>query len=294
MNNNKKSFIESHNEISKSMSVTAGALSGLIVRFCIAPIDIIKIRLQLFNDPIKYNSITSTIRSIYLNEGINAFWKGNTPAELMYIVYGASQFWAFTTLTNHINLTLNPTLKNLFIGGLSGCFATTVSYPLDLLRTRLASNDKHNFKSLLKECKLIYSNNGIIGFFTGASISMFYVTINTGLSFSSYSFIINNYKLINYSPINELINNIGGITSIAGISAGIISKTLVYPMDLIKRRIQINNTNWLITLQNVIKLNGFKGLYRGLLPALLKSAPATGISLFCYEFFINLFKKYPF
>lgn len=283
------------------MSVTAGALSGLIVRFCIAPIDIIKIRLQLYNDPVKYRSISSTILAIARNEGIRAFWKGNIPAEFMYIIYGGSQFLAFTTISNLVTkadipvINSSTTIKNVIVGASAGVFATSASYPLDLLRTRLASHDKHGFHSVLHEIRNVYRSNGVFGFFNGASVGMFYVALSTGLSFGSYSFIINHYDPSYFPVINSFIDQAGGITSVAGLSAGIISKTLVYPLDLLKRRLQMSwGSGMLDTLQTVLKTNGVMGLYRGLLPALLKSAPATGISLYCYEFFIQIFKQNPF
>lgn len=302
------SFVSSSNEITPTMSVLAGSFSGLIVRFIIAPIDIVKIRLQLHKDALKYHSVSSTIHSILKNEGVRAFWKGNVPAEIMYIVYGGVQFTAFTTFSNltdalRLNFDigkpqtqLGKTLQSIFIGALSGCTATCVSYPLDLLRTRLASNDSKNFKSLLNEISSIFKQNKISGFFTGSLVGINYVALSTGISFGTYSYLMecdrrgyfNSFKNNNF-----FLEYTGGITSIAGITAGIISKTFVYPLDLIKRRLQVG---WGTSLYNVLKSvlinEGFLGLYRGLLPALLKSAPATGLSLTFYEFFINLFKNY--
>jgi solute carrier family 25 thiamine pyrophosphate transporter 19 len=295
-------LVSSTNEITPTMSIMAGSISGLIVRFVVAPLDIVKIRLQLHSDAEKYKSVSSTIRSIWKNEGIKAFWKGNLPAELLYVVYGGIQFTAFTTISNftdkmeqNLNLDLNKfkTFKNIFIGALAGCTATCASYPLDLLRTRLASNDSKGFKSMINVIKSIYLKNGITGFFTGSLVGVNYVALSTGLSFGSYSYIIDCYENQYLNFLNPIINSTGGITSTAGISAGIISKTLVYPLDLIKRRLQMGwGYNWKTTLKSIIKNDGLTGLYRGLIPAVLKSAPATGVSLICYEFFINILKNY--
>lgn len=295
------SFVTSSKEITPTMSVLAGSLSGLIVRFIIAPIDIIKIRLQLHKDPEKYKSITSTVRSILKNEGIKAFWKGNVPAEMMYVVYGGAQFTAFTTISNIFNsfqteqVQAPSPFQNMAVGALSGCFATLASYPLDTLRTRLASNDSKNFNSMLLAVKSIWDKTGVLGFFHGNLVGMSYIALSTGLSFGSYTYLIDcNERGYFDSFKNEtFLSPIGGINAIAGIYAGILSKTVVYPLDLIKRRLQMGwGSNMWNTLQTVITVDGFRGLYRGLLPAILKSAPATGASLFFYEFFTKTFKNF--
>ncbi|KAG0680595.1 mitochondrial thiamine pyrophosphate transporter [Pichia californica] len=302
------SFVGTSHEITPWMSVFAGSLSGLIVRFVIAPIDIVKIRLQLHGDPQKYNSITSTIHSILKNEGLRAFWKGNVPAELMYVVYGGAQFTAFTTfsnITNKLRISFNinesksefdTTLQNIIVGALSGCTATCISYPLDLLRTRLASNDTKGFKSLVNEITHIYYQNGFRGFFSGSLIGVNYVALSTGLSFGTYSYLIECDRRGYFDSVknhNFILTYTGGVTSLAGITAGVVSKTIVYPLDLAKRRLQMRwGTSTFEVLRTVIIKDGIFGIYRGLIPAVLKSAPATGISLACYEFFIGVFKRY--
>jgi solute carrier family 25 thiamine pyrophosphate transporter 19 len=62
--------------------VLAGGIAGLISRFCIAPLDVVKIRLQLqihsLSDPISHQGVTgpvykgtlSTMRAIVKQEGI--------------------------------------------------------------------------------------------------------------------------------------------------------------------------------------------------------------------------------
>lgn len=303
------SFVTSSNEITPAMSVLAGSLSGLIVRFIIAPIDIVKIRLQLHGDPQKYRSIRSTVHSILKNEGIRAFWKGNLPAELMYVVYGGAQFTAFamiSNLTDSIRSSLNitkphtefgTTVQSVFVGALSGCCATCVSYPLDLLRTRLASNDTKGFKSLVNEITHIYKQNSIRGFFAGGLVGINYIALSTGFSFGTYSYLMDCDKRGYFESLksnNFILAHTGGVTSMAGLTAGVVSKTLVYPLDLVKRRLQMGwGNSMFLVLKNVIKNDGILGLYKGFIPAVLKSAPATGISLFCYEFFIGIFRKVP-
>lgn len=70
------------NEGTKRQVVLAGGIAGLISRFCIAPLDVVKIRLQLqihsLSDPLSssilkgpvYKGTLSTMRAIVRHEGI--------------------------------------------------------------------------------------------------------------------------------------------------------------------------------------------------------------------------------
>lgn len=69
-------------EGTKRQVVLAGGAAGLISRFCIAPLDVVKIRLQLqihsLSDPISHRTVVgpvykgtlSTMRDIVMQEGI--------------------------------------------------------------------------------------------------------------------------------------------------------------------------------------------------------------------------------
>src|SRR5436305_15064996 len=85
---------------SRKQVIVAGGFAGLVSRFCIAPLDVVKIRLQLqphsLSDPVSYYAVTgptykgwySALKDIAKQEGITALWKGNIPAELLYLCYG--------------------------------------------------------------------------------------------------------------------------------------------------------------------------------------------------------------
>ncbi len=80
-----------------------------------------------------------------------------------------------------------------------------------------------------------------------------------------------------------------------GALAGSISQTLTYPLDVLRRRMQVagmkdsqeklgyKDKNAINAIQNIVKAEGVTGLYRGLLPNLLKVAPSIGTSFLTYE-----------
>ncbi|GMP83451.1 hypothetical protein CsSME_00037357 [Camellia sinensis var. sinensis] len=81
----------------------------------------------------------------------------------------------------------------------------------------------------------------------------------------------------------------------AGAAAGAIAATFVCPLDVIKTRLQVHglpeahhsgpNGSIIITsLQNIIRTEGLKGLYRGLSPTLVALLPNWACSLLAYGY----------
>ncbi|XVF84763.1 hypothetical protein PTKIN_Ptkin17bG0065200 [Pterospermum kingtungense] len=89
--------------------------------------------------------------------------------------------------------------------------------------------------------------------------------------------------------IREFVCNAG-----AGATAGAIAATFVCPLDVIKTRLQVHGLPQssqsgargsviLTSLQNIIKNEGFKGLYRGLSPTIIALLPNWAVYFTLYE-----------
>jgi len=88
----------------------------------------------------------------------------------------------------------------------------------------------------------------------------------------------------------------------AGMCASILSKTAVFPLDLVRKRIQVQGparrqyvyqnipeyATARSALLSILRTEGFRGLYKGLTISLLKSAPASAVTLWTYEQSLNL------
>lgn len=67
---------------------------------------------------------------------------------------------------------------------------------------------------------------------------------------------------------------------------------VAYPLDLVRRRIQLEGaggrarvykTGLLGTFRHIIRSEGWRGLYRGILPEYYKVVPSVGIVFMTYE-----------
>jgi len=295
-------------EGSKTQVVIAGATAGLISRFVIAPLDVVKIRLQLQthspSDPSsqndsrsssKYRGALPTIKRILRDEGLTGFWKGNVPAEMMYVSYSAIQFTTYRSVTLALQTVFGehmlPAAAESFIAGASaGAVATSATYPLDLLRTRFAAQGKEKiYSSLRAAIRDIAVNEGPRGFFQGLSAGVGQIIPYMGIFFATYETL---------RPIlGSLELPFGSGDATSGVIASVIAKTGVFPLDLIRKRLQVQGPNRsryvyhnipvykgvFRTMKSIIKAEGPRGLYRGLTVSLFKAAPASAVTMWTYE-----------
>lgn len=241
------------------------------------------------------NKIQGIIRNLVRKEGIRAFWKGNLPAEILYVLYGGTQFTSYSIFSNILteidndgHLRVNSSTHSLLAGGFAGLTSTLVTYPFDLLRTQLSANTASEFVSMIHTIKNIYAQDALYGFFRGIQPTLLSITISTGLMFWSYE--------LTREAFTKLRYNVPFVEGICGFIAGISSKALTFPLDTIKKRMQVkSNSNRgesqggrAINIMKHIKLReGFKGFYRGFGLSLLKSGPTNAFSLLIYEYALN-------
>lgn len=297
-------------ELTPTQNAISGSIAGVISRFTISPFDVIKIRLQLQSAPtsvssiltgnqqLKYQSILQSAKLIVQEEGIFALWRGNLPATYLYLSYGGIQFWSFYKFKEIFKDRGGSTF---LAGGLAGVIATTATYPFDLLRTRFAAQGTSS--SLFRAIKDIYIQENIRGFYRGYTPTVISIIPAMGLVFEAHQFFQKAfYKYGLEFPGKELF--CGGL-------AGIVSKTVVMPLDVIRllqltrKRLQVQGPTRAEIILNVprysgfisagsqiIRHEGFFALYKGLMPALLKAGPSAAVTFLVVGQCQQLFRKY--
>ncbi|XP_008071512.1 mitochondrial thiamine pyrophosphate carrier [Carlito syrichta] len=290
----------------------AGSVSGLVTRALISPLDVIKIRFQLQierlspSDPsAKYHGILQAMRQILQEEGPTAFWKGHIPAQILSVGYGAVQFLSFEMLTELVHRDNVYDAREFSVhfvcGGLSACMATLTVHPVDVLRTRFAAQGEPRvYKTLRDAVVTMYRTEGPFVFYKGLAPTLVAIFPYAGLQFSCYSSLKHMYE---WAMPAEGKKNGNLKNLLCGSGAGVISKTLTYPLDLFKKRLQVGGfeharatfgqvrryRGLLDCAMQVLREEGPPGFFKGLSPSLLKAALSTGFMFFWYELFCNLF-----
>lgn len=138
---------EEKNEILDSMPVfakelIAGGVTGGIAKTAVAPLERIKILFQTRRDEFKRIGLVGSINKIGKTEGLMGFYRGNGASVARIVPYAALHYMAYEEYRRWIifgfpDTTRGP-LLDLVAGSFAGGTAVLFTYPLDLVRTKLA------------------------------------------------------------------------------------------------------------------------------------------------------------
>ncbi|KAL8241071.1 hypothetical protein R6Q59_014426 [Mikania micrantha] len=159
-------------------------------------------------------------------------------------------------------------------GGLAGITAASATYPLDLVRTRLSAQTNINYyKGIWHALHTISKEEGVFGLYKGLGACLLGVGPNLAISFSVYDTVRSYWKL--QRPDDSTV-----MMSLAcGSLSGIASSTVSFPLDLVRRRMQLEGaggrapvykTGVFGTFRQILQAEGLRGLYRGILPEYYK------------------------
>jgi solute carrier family 25 thiamine pyrophosphate transporter 19 len=244
------------------------------------------------------------MKTITRNEGMTALWKGNIPAEILYVTYGGAQFYSYQTVQNLLDshLLALPHVSHAFISGAcAGGFATTITYPLDCLRTRFAAQGQERiYRSFSHSIAHVYRHEGLSGYFRGLSTALLQIVPNLGIFFGLYEPLRQLYA--DTSPL--ALSDWG--SAVSGGTAGVVAKTAVFPLDLLRKRLQVQGVTRemyvhknipiyhgvLGAFRTIVAQEGVGGLFKGLTPGLVKAAPNSAITMFVYEHVMTFLSQY--
>jgi solute carrier family 25 thiamine pyrophosphate transporter 19 len=247
----------------------------------------------------KYVGFLQSLRSIHAEEGLKSFWRGNLAATNLWVFYSALQFGSYQRL-----LALWPqdvqqqhrALVSSANGACAGVMATVVTYPLDLFRTIFAGQGVPKpFPTIQSLAIHTFETRGVRGFYSGIGPTLFQIAPYMGLSFGIYSSLNEKVsKLHDESPLQGLRWALSLVGS--GAVAGLLSKLTVYPLDTVKKRMQMRYvtrcasygvipnyaTSWQC-FSDILRNEGLVGLYKGTWPSLLKSVVTHSSTFAAYE-----------
>lgn len=287
----------------------AGAVSGAVTRLLCQPLDVAKIRLQLQVEVglmKKYRNLVQLLYTMPREEGITALWKGHVPAQMLSVTYGLASFAVFESLTVKLGssdlVKENPTYKpivHFLCGGLGGYAGTVASFPFDVVRTRFVAQNKTVYSSTLNAASQLYREGGIPAFYKGLLPATLAIAPQAGLQFAFYSLfteLLNTLVTSSDSHLGDRITILGSLS--CGGLAGMGSKAILYPLDVVKKRLQISGwqdarsglgatphyKNMVSCIKKVALNEGILAFYKGFTPALIKAVSTTSLHFMVYEY----------
>lgn len=282
------------------------------------------------------------MRDINKQDGIRGLYRGHSATLLRIFPYAGIKFLAYEQIRAVVipDKSRETSVRRFLSGSLAGITSVFFTYPLEVIRVRLAFETKRDsHSSLTRICQQIYheqppqpqtlpghspiavaSNvahsaapkSGLVNFYRGFSPTLLGMLPYAGMSFLTHDTIGDLFRHPSLAPYTVLrstatapapphtasdnakvshrsqLNAPAELTS--GALAGLVSQTASYPLEVIRRRMQVGGAvgdghrmTISETARRIFLERGFRGFFIGLTIGYLKIIPMTATSFYVYE-----------
>jgi solute carrier family 25 protein 16 len=275
---------------------------------------------------------------IYANNGLVGLFRGHSATLLKIYPYAAIKFVAYEQYRAAIigSRRQETWFRRFSAGALAGVTSVFITYPLEVIRVRLAFETKNRSSSLADICKKIYleqpppkptpaalesasgaakaiataatttvqaaaTQSGLVNFYRGFSTTILGMIPYAGISFLTHDTAGDVFRLPSIRQYTTLPQPAGAPSDkpaplrawaelIAGGVSGAVSQTVSYPLEVIRRRMQVSGAvgdghrlRIKETAGLIFKQRGIAGFFVGLTIGYVKIIPMSAVSFYIYE-----------
>ncbi|OLY78955.1 Bifunctional purine biosynthesis protein ADE17, partial [Smittium mucronatum] len=294
-------------ELNPAWDLLFGSLAGMNGKVIEYPFDTIKVRMQTMDKQV-FNGTIDCLKQTWKNEGFSGFYRGLSSPLLGAMAENALIFFSYKKIQSLVAYSTGSdpliplSIPQLALcGGISGAICSLMLTPIELVKCKLqvenvsmysatasSAPSSPKFNGPISVFKSILKSEGLRGLYTGFGPTIFRESAGTAIWFGTYEIICRAYLTHKSNQImsaNSDPNNadrpviqleksdIGPVALVlAGGSAGVSYNFFMFPIDVIKSRIQTmdllatgstKNNAWSVA-KLVYKQGGISAFYRGL------------------------------
>ena len=284
------------------------------------------------------------MRQIYSADGTRGLFRGHSATLLRIFPYAGIKFLAYEQIRAIIiaDRAHETPLRRFASGSLAGMCSVFFTYPLEVIRVRLAFETRQDKRSTLRDiCKKIYNEKpgrpvgqtqlntasvseaaisgaeaasaaiassapryGLVNFYRGFTPTMCGMVPYAGASFLAHDTASDLLRHPSLAEYTILPNTSGKAKSdpnkpaqlkvwaqlTAGGFAGFFAQTVSYPLEVIRRRMQVGGVvgdghrlSMAETARRIVGEKGWRGFFVGLSIGYMKVIPLAATSFFVYE-----------
>uniref|UniRef100_H3BZ25 Mitochondrial glutathione transporter SLC25A39 n=1 Tax=Tetraodon nigroviridis TaxID=99883 RepID=H3BZ25_TETNG len=253
-----------------------------------------------YNTQTHFTGTLDAFVKITRHEGLRSLWSGLPPTLMMSVPATVIYFTCYDQLRDYLrySLGLQGNHVPLISGAVARLGAVTVISPLELVRTKMQSR-RRPYSELFACIRSAVAQDGVLSLWRGWG-----PTVLRDVPFSALYWF--NYELVKTQLCqwSQLAQANVSISFTAGAFSGAIAAILTLPFDVVKTRRQIQlgemdslgvslkrtSSTWEIMKQIRAEL-GYRGLFAGFMPRVIKVAPACAIMISTYEFGKSFFRR---
>ncbi|SCV05971.1 LANO_0H19218g1_1 [Lachancea nothofagi CBS 11611] len=295
------------------ITALSGAMAGFLAGVTVCPLDVAKTRLQAqglrSGSSNYYNGIVGTLSTIVRDESVRGLYKGLVP-----IIMGYFPTWMIYFTVYERSKKLYPKIFPSFdfishsMSALTaGSISTILTNPVWVVKTRLmlqthVDQNSTHYKGTFDAFHKIYTTEGFKTFYAGLLPSLFGL-FHVAVHFPIYEKLkIWLHCTPNASSCEEHNLDLARLIAASSVSK-MVASTLTYPHEILRTRMQIKASpldtkaavlkhHGLIRLvQQTYRAEGLRGFYSGFTTNLVRTVPASAITLVSFEYFRKYFNK---
>mmetsp|Transcript_25683 Transcript_25683/g.47023 ORF Transcript_25683/g.47023 Transcript_25683/m.47023 type:complete len:686 (-) Transcript_25683:64-2121(-) len=273
-----------HAKLTAIESLVCGGTAGAVAKSLIAPFDRIKILYQTdAKQSFRWRHAWGTARDIYAKEGYRGLWRGHGATLMRVVPYSATTYSVYDPYKARLRRSFpecGDITVRFWAGALSGATATSLTFPLDVFRARMAvrSGDPA-YDGYLRAFREIVKTEGAMSLWSGLRPTLLGIVPYAGLAFSlkdtmnSGTVRLRGYKSEHDLKVHERLAS--------GSIAGLFAQSATYPLDVIRRRMQIDPTlyrNEVQVARSIFISEGIPAFFKGLTVNFVKGPMALAVS----------------
>ncbi|OJD37663.1 calcium dependent mitochondrial carrier protein [Diplodia corticola] len=301
----------------------AGGVAGIVSRTTTAPLDRLKVYLIAQTSTAETavaaaksgapvvaakqgtKSLVIATKELWAAGGMRSLYAGNGLNVVKVMPESAVKFGAFEAskrmfakIEGHGNPRDIHTWSKFMAGGFGGMVSQAVVYPLDTLKFRMqcetVSGGLHGNKLIIATAKKMWMKDGLRSFYRGLPMGLFGIFPYAAIDLGTFEYLKRAVTTRNAEKRGcheEQAEPGSFMTAFIGGFSGAFGASLVYPLNLLRTRLQSQGTvlhprtytGIMDVTRQTIKGEGARGLFKGLTPNLLKVVPAVSITYVVYE-----------
>jgi hypothetical protein len=132
-----------------------GAVAGCVAKTVIAPAERVKMSFQISSDKFSLKAAFNRGLNMFKSQGFFSLWRGNSTTIIRVAPFAAINYaahdYAEDEFKKHMKSKTLPLSLKFLAGSIGGAVATFCTYPLDVLRVRMALKSSSSWSSAIQQ-----------------------------------------------------------------------------------------------------------------------------------------------